>query len=79
MCSSDLDEAEEATHTEYERRAVKIEDITEEEVDQSDAHNASIIAGSDAGDDEDEYNSEPTIKEKSLFKSIISHQDKKSK
>lgn len=63
---------------EYERKAVRIEDIPEDVVDHPDAHNASILAGSDIEDDEEEEQPLPDIsKEKSLLKSILGDKDKK--
>lgn len=65
---------------EYERKAVKIEDIPETVVDHPDAHNASILAGSEAEDDEEEepHHQETSIKEKSYLSAILSEKNRKS-
>lgn len=74
---SDDDEAE-LKGKEYERKAVKIDDIPENVVDHPDAHNASILAGSDAEDEEEEHPiHETSVKEKSYLSAILADSNKK--
>jgi hypothetical protein len=61
----------------YLKKLARIEDIHEEIKENSDANNASIIAGSDAEDDEEEVIEENT-KDKSYLKNLLSIQDKPS-
>lgn len=64
---------------EYDRKSVKIEDIPETVVDHPDAHNASILAGSEAEDDEEEehhHHQESSIKEKSYLSEILSDKNR---
>lgn len=78
---SDEEDEAQTKGKEYDRKAIKIEDIPDDVVDHPDAHNASIIAGSDAEDDEEEevHPPEPSSKEKSFLKSILGDKDKKSR
>lgn len=76
----DSDDEEEAgvKGKEYERKAVKIEDIPETVVDHPDAHNASILAGSEAEDEEEEEQvaAESSVKEKSYLSAILSDKNR---
>ena len=77
---SDEEDEVAAKGKDYERKAVRIEDIPEDVVDLPDAHNASILAGSDAEEDEQEEHPLPdSSKERSLLKSILGDKDKKRK
>lgn len=73
------DEDETSTkNKEYDRKSVRIEDIPESVVDHPDAHNASILAGSEAEDDEEEerHHQETSIKEKSYLSEILSDKNR---
>lgn len=63
--------------TKFLNKIVKIEDIrADEAMDQADANNASIIAGSDAEDEDDEEYGEASIKEQSTLKSALKASEK---
>lgn len=63
--------------TKFLNKIVKIEDIpADEAMDQTDANNASIIAGSDAEDEDDEEYGEASIKEQSTLKSALKASEK---
>lgn len=63
--------------TKFLNKIVKIEDIPADKAkDQADANNASILAGSDAEDEDDEEYGEASIKEQSTLKSALKASEK---
>jgi hypothetical protein len=61
---------------EYEREAIKIEDIPEDAVDHPDALNSSVLAGSEAEDEEEPQAPPDHSKEKSYLNSILGDRNK---
>lgn len=76
--SLDEDEANQDSNAQYKRKLVRIEDIPDEVKETSEANNASIIAGSDAEDEEEEAIDEASTKDKDYLKNLLSIQNKPS-
>lgn len=64
---------------EFERKAIKIEDIPEDAVDHPDALNSSVMAGSEAEDEEEPQGLPENSKEKSLLTSVLGDKNKKGR
>jgi hypothetical protein len=75
--SLDEDDQVKDTKTKFVHKVVKIEDIRADEIiENADANNASILAGSEAEDQDDEEYGDVSLKEQSTFKSLLKSPEK---